>query len=316
MERTPAPHGDGVSTREADVRALYRLRPRNHFLRASVALLLLLGVSSFFLAGFDLGKLFSTSTAENLSRFLGRVVPAPLRGQPFDLDVFAGWVAGIMDAKGWHAAGITLAISVAAIALAALLALVLCLPAARTFATPEPYLPAGRGASRVASWAWRAVALSVRALFILMRALPEYVWAFLLLAIFGPTAWPAVLALAIHNAGILGKLYAETLENARPAPLRSLRALGADRRQMMTFAALPDGLGRFLLYFFYRWETCVREATVLGMLGIVSLGYYIMFDARPRWRVDEMVLLIALGSAIVLVGDLVSALARAAIRKG
>lgn len=305
-----------MSPRETEIRRLYARRPRNRFLRVSAGLLLALGVSSFFLADFDVTRLFSTSTSANLSRFLARAVPAPLRDQPFQWDVLGTWVGRIMDEKGWHAAGITLAISVAAIALASVAALVLCLPAARTFATPEPYLPGGRSASRAATWAWRSVSLSVRALFILMRALPEYVWAFLLLAIFGPTAWPAVLALAIHNAGILGKLYAETLENARPGPLRSLRALGADRRQMMTFASLPDGLGRFLLYFFYRWETCVREATVLGMLGIVSLGYFIMFDARPRWHVDEMVLLILLGSAIVLVGDLISAVARAAIRRG
>ena len=304
-----------MNRQEETSRALYRRRPRNRFLRLSSVLLATLGVSSFFLAGFDVARLFSASTGRNLERFLARAVPAPLRDAPFSWEVLGEWVGGILSDKGWHALGITLAISVAAIVLAAAVALALCRPAARTFATPEPYLGGHTRSSRAARAAWRSLAFGVRALFVLMRALPEYVWAFLLLAIFGPTAWPAVLALAIHNAGILGKLYAETLENARAGPLRSLRGLGAGRRQMMTFGVLPDGLGRFLLYFFYRWETCVREATVLGMLGIVSLGYYIMYDARPRWHVDEMLLLVLLGSGLVMIGDLVSAVARALVRR-
>ena len=130
----------------------------------------------------------------------------------------------------------------------------------------------------------------------------------------GPSAWPAVLALAIHNAGILGKLGAETVENLDRAPLRALRLLGAERAQIAASAVLPLALSRFLLYFFYRFETCVREATVLGMLGVVSLGYWIR-DARSNHYYDEMLLFVALGALIVLAGDLASACARAFVRK-
>ncbi len=73
-------------------------------------------------------------------------------------------------------------------------------------------------------------------------------------------------------------------------------------------------LPRFLLFFFYRWETCVREATVLGMLGIVSLGYWIV-DTRARNHYDEMFFFVLLGAGIVLVGDLVSAVAREVVRR-
>ena len=73
-------------------------------------------------------------------------------------------------------------------------------------------------------------------------------------------------------------------------------------------------LSRFLLFLFYRWETCVREATVLGMLGIVSLGYWIQ-DARARNHYDTMVLLVATSVAIVLIGDVVSAVARRVVRE-
>ena len=71
---------------------------------------------------------------------------------------------------------------------------------------------------------------------------------------------------------------------------------------------------RFLMFFFYRWETCVREATVLGMLGLVSLGFWIQ-DARARNIYDEMFLFILLGAGLILLGDQLSAIARKFIRK-
>ena len=72
-------------------------------------------------------------------------------------------------------------------------------------------------------------------------------------------------------------------------------------------------LPRFLLFFFYRFETCVREATVLGMLGIYSLGYWVD-EARSRGRYDEMLFLVALGALLVLAADFVSWWARRAVR--
>ena len=76
----------------------------------------------------------------------------------------------------------------------------------------------------------------------------------------------------------------------------------------------PAAIPRAVLFFFYRWETCVREATVLGMLGIVSLGCFIM-DSRARNHYDEMIFFVLLGALIVIVGDVVSALARRAVRR-
>ena len=76
----------------------------------------------------------------------------------------------------------------------------------------------------------------------------------------------------------------------------------------------PLSLNRFLLYLFYRWETCVRQATVLGMLSLVSLGFWIQ-DARTRNHYDEMVVAMACGALLVVVGDLVSAVAREVVRR-
>ncbi len=175
------------------------------------------------------------------------------------------------------------------------------------------FLDAARPPHRWIRVAWVAVVYGTRVLLIFLRSIPEYVWAFLLISMIGPSAWPAVLALAIHNAGILGKLGGEVVESLDGRSLSALRGLGATRRQIALAAIFPEALSRFLLFLFYRWETCVREATVLGMLGIVSLGYWIQ-DARARNQYDTMIFLVALGVAIVLIGDLISAVARRLVR--
>jgi phosphonate transport system permease protein len=140
------------------------------------------------------------------------------------------------------------------------------------------------------------------------------VWGFLLLVILGPSPWAAVLALVLHNVGILGRLDAETIENLPPRVPKALRGLGAGRLQIAALGLAPAAIPRFVLYFFYRFETCVREATVLGMLGVVSLGYFIL-DARARNHYDDMLFFVLLGAAIVIIGDVVSALARSAVRR-
>ena len=153
-----------------------------------------------------------------------------------------------------------------------------------------------------------------RLFFVFVRALPEYVWAFLLFVVLGPTPWTAVLALAIHNLGILGRLDAETIENLPRAVPAALRGAGGSRMQIATLGVLPMVLPRFVLYFFYRWETCVREATVLGLVGIVSLGYWLE-ESRAHNQYGEMMLLVLLGAALVIAGDVVSAVARRIIRR-
>ncbi len=303
-----------MTAREAEVRALWRRRPRSRFLRVSVWALVILCVGAFFVGDFDVGRLFSSASGRAFLSFAERVVPKPVRGGAWDWQLVGAWASNLMATRGWQAAGITLAISVAAIVLAAIAGLVLSLFAARTFATPEPFLPAASPPGAVARFLWGSVRLGTRGFLIFLRSIPEYVWAFLLFGILGANAWPAVLALAIHNAGILGRLDAEVLENLRPGPLRALRALGASRAEIATAAALPAAMPRLLLYFFYRWETCVREATVLGMLGIVSLGYWID-EARYRFLYDELVFWILVGAGIVLAGDLLSAVARRQVRR-
>ncbi|MFN0009090.1 MAG: PhnE/PtxC family ABC transporter permease [Planctomycetota bacterium] len=310
------------------IEILKRDRPRSLLVRGSGLAFLALAVWSWTSGDIQVGDLLSARRMDNLERFLREdIVPFPMRGRPFELEALAAWAGDLLSSRGLSGSLQTLAISVLAIALAGLGAVLLAPFAARNVASHDPFPPpngperapvdlegAERGRARWRRRAWTTLGTSARAFLILLRAIPEYVWAFLLLAILGPNAWPAVLALAIHNAGILGKLGAETIENLESAPLRALRGLGAGRAQVTLAAAVPLALPRFLLYFSYRFETCVREATVLGLLGVVSLGYWIQ-DARGRHYHDEMLFFVALGAGIVLLGDLTSAVVRAFLRR-
>ena len=297
------------------VKRLWKERPRSRFVRVSIVLFGLLLVGCWFIVGADLGVVFSPDGADDVAHFFTEEArPRPLRGKPWDWAVAKTWVAEEMDVRGWDATAATLAVSVLAIVLAWLLSGFFALPAARTFATAEPFIPAGREPSALARFAWSAVAGVTRVVLVLMRSLPEYVLAFLLLTIFGVGAWPAVLALMVHNAGILGRLNAEVIENLPARTLEAKRAAGANRLEVALFGVMPAALPRFLMYFFYRWETCVREATVLSMIGIAGLGYWIT-DADARGREDTLLLYILASSALVLIGDFISAIARRIVRR-
>jgi phosphonate transport system permease protein len=290
---------------------LYKSRPKNRLVRASVYTLSLFTFITWVSGTIMPGDLFTSRRFENLERFLTKdIIPYPIRESGFEWGTLWTWTSELFLDRGLDAALATLAISVLAIVLAMLLSWIFAPLAANNLATRRPF-DAAPGADGLP---WRALRFTTRAVMILLRSVPEYVLAFLLLAVLGPNhAWPAVLALALHNSGILGRLGAETIENLEPAPLRTLTALGAPRRSVLVAGVFPLALGRYLLYFFYRFETCIREATVLGMLGVVSLGFYIS-DARSKMYYDEMLFLILLGAAIVLLSDLLSATARRYLR--
>jgi phosphonate transport system permease protein len=300
------------AARAAEVQRLRYERPRSTFLRLSCAGMAVLIAASWTFGGFNWGEATSSRRLANLARFLDEARPYPIRtGNP---EQTWEWARDLLARRGLEASIQTLALSIAAIVLAGAGALVLSLPAARNVASPEPFGTPDGAARRFPRLAWKLVVIVSRFVLTFARAIPEYVWAFLLLAMLGQQAWPAVLALALHNAGILGRLGAEVVENVEPAVPRALRGLGGTRLQVAAVGVLPLVLPRFLLYFFYRWETCVREATVLGMLGFTSLGYWIS-DARARDRYDEMMVLILLGAVLVLAGDFVSAVTRALVRR-
>ncbi len=300
-----------MTSRAETIRALRREARVDWVLRGSLLALSALTLLVWASGEIEVGELFTPRRLANLRRFLTvEAVPYPMRGGHADWATLRAFIAGVWNGGGAQATAATLWIAVSAIVLAALAGTIFSVPAARTLAVADPYL---LGPSERAG-AWGLVRLATRLGCAFLRAVPEYILAFFLVQLLPLGAWPAVLALAIHNGGILGRLYGDTLENLPPEPLRALCMLGAPRRSLALLAAMPQALPRFLLYFFYRFETCVREATVLGMLGIASLGHEIV-EARARNFYDQLLLLVAFGAGIVLAGDLLSHLARAWVRR-
>lgn len=293
---------------------LYRQRPRRTFVIWSLRVFLGIILVSWLAGDFQVAGWLTPARSANLNRFLGEVRPWPLQHSEWDWSIAWEWTRGMWTAHGAEALAATFALSLVAMVLAGLWGAVLSLPAARNFACPRPFLAGGQPPSSGSVRAWRLLVTATRTWLVFIRSVPEYVWAFLLLALLGPGFWPLILALAIHNTGILGKLGAEVVENTDQTAPGALRALGASRFQIVAAGLFPLTLPRFLLYFFYRWETCVREATVLGMLGISSLGFW-MVDSRARNRYDELLFYILAGVLLVLAGDLISALVRRFVRR-
>ncbi len=298
-----------LATNEHAIAELRRTRPTSRLLRWSVVGIALLMVGSWIPLDVSLDDLFSERRQQAIARFFEDIRPAPLRDTSWDFGVASTWFHTCMnEGGGWKAAETTLAVSILAIVLAALIGALLALPAARNVMAKRPF--AAGGTVGITS----PIVACTRFVLVLLRCLPEYLLAFLFIGMFGLSAVPAVLALAIHNAGILGRLNAEVIENLPSAPLRSLRAAGGTRRAIAVSAIYPLSLPRGLLYFFYRWETCIRESTVLGLLSIATLGALVA-DAEARMRFDRMFLFVMVGAVMVVVVDLLSAVVRAWVRQ-
>ncbi|HED64352.1 MAG TPA: hypothetical protein ENJ09_02240, partial [Planctomycetes bacterium] len=174
---------------------LYRERPRSRFLRASAVALGLLAIYPWISGAVDFGEIFSERRLHNLHRFLTvDIVPFPMRSGWEEGGGVHGlweWAASVLAGRGIQATVKTLAIGVVAIFLAGFVSFLLAPLAARNVARRRPFESGPGGA------AWRVLRGAVRTLMVASRAVPEYMLAFLLLAVLGPGhPWPAILALA------------------------------------------------------------------------------------------------------------------------
>ncbi|MEE2944614.1 MAG: phosphonate ABC transporter, permease protein PhnE [Pseudomonadota bacterium] len=107
----------------------------------------------------------------------------------------------------------------------------------------------------------------------IMRAVPEIVIALILIFILGGGPVPAMIAIAIHTAGALGKLYSEVNENADLKPVDGLSSVGATWSQKMLLAVVPQVAPNWLSYALLRFEINIRASAILGFVGAGGLGY-------------------------------------------
>ncbi len=178
----------------------------------------------------------------------------------------------------------TLAMSAIGTLLAAALGLMLALPAAGRF---------GRVA-KVAS----------RFLLNALRAIPELVWAALMVlaAGLGPNA--GTLALALHTAGVLGRLFAEALENTPNAPSEALRLAGCGRVSAFCYGTLPTLWPQLMAYTLYRWENNIRMASVLGFVGAGGLGQMLYMSLSLFQQAQASTIILAMLLMVLLVDAL------------
>ncbi|MEM9854487.1 MAG: phosphonate ABC transporter, permease protein PhnE [Pseudomonadota bacterium] len=107
----------------------------------------------------------------------------------------------------------------------------------------------------------------------IMRAVPEIVIALVLIFVLGGGPVPAMIAIAIHTAGALGKLFSEVAENADLKPIEGLASTGASWLQRMLLGVLPQVAPNFVSYGLLRFEINIRASAILGFVGAGGLGY-------------------------------------------
>jgi len=160
----------------------------------------------------------------------------------------------------------------------------------------------------------RIVRVTALTILNVLRSISELIWAIFFVAAVGLGPFPGALALGVNFGGILGRLYAEAIENVDQKPLEALRATGAGHVQIIVFAVMPQILPQIVSYNLYWFEVGVRSATVLGMIGAGGIGFELVTTIRLYdFRQTSAILLVIL--LLVTVIDQASALLRRSIVK-
>ena len=260
----------------APANAPYRLPPPLFDARCKAcwfsAAVILLVAASFWSLDLQWGEFLSLDAMRSMGRFLGEFFP------PDTSPAFLGRVA----VGAWE----TLAMSALGTALAAAAGLLLAIPASRMH---DGDAAPGRTPTRL--------------LLNALRAVPELVWAALLLIAAGLGPFAGTLALAAHTTGVLGRLFAEAIENAPKGPGAALRAQGVGTGRVFLYATLPQVLPQLMSYTLYRWENNIRAAAVLGVVGAGGLGQLLAFHmglfhmGKTATILGAMLLMVALVDA-------------------
>ena len=154
-----------------------------------------------------------------------------------------------------------------------------------------------------------AVRHAVRAVLVLLRSVPELVWALLLVRIvgLGPTA--GVIAIALTYCGMLGKVYAEILESSDAAACNALLHNGSGRLKALLYGALPESAAELVSYTIYRWECAIRGSVVMGFVGAGGLGQR-MDESMKMMAGNELATMLMVFVLLVAGADAVSAMLR------
>lgn len=138
-----------------------------------------------------------------------------------------------------------------------------------------------------------------------IRAIPEIIMALLFIKAVGPGSFAGVLALGLHSVGMLGKLFADEVENMDKGPVEALVATGANGLQIVWHAVVPQVLPGFLSYMLYRFEINMRSAAILGVIGAGGIGTPLIFALSTRKWDRVGIILLGIVTLITII-DLIS----------
>ena len=276
-----------VNTPLAAANEIYRL-PRRLFDARCAACWFMLGLAALTIASFwclDLqwAKFLSADSARRMGKFVGELLSP---------STDAAFLQKLLTASLE-----TIAMSALGTLLAVVAGLALALPASRTHAGDRAL--------------WRG---PTRLILNGLRSIPELVWAALLIISAGLGPFAGTLALAFHTTGVLGRLFAEAIENAPPGPAYALRVQGVPAGRIFLYSTLVQILPQLLSYTLYRWENNIRAAAVLGVVGGGGLGQMLAFHMGLFHMNETSSILIAMILLVALV-DILSYLSRRAMQR-
>ena len=196
----------------------------------------------------------------------------------------------------------TLAIATAGTALAFAIALPLAICATRSLSVSAIGPANGR-------WRGRVLRQGVRTVMVLLRSVPEIVWALMFVRASGLGPAAGVMALAITYGGMLAKVYSEILEATDARPARALLQAGSGRLAALCFGLLPLAAEELVSYTVYRWECAIRAAVVMGFVGAGGLGQ-LMDQALKGFVPSEASSISLVFLLLVMLADAVSLVLR------
>lgn len=147
----------------------------------------------------------------------------------------------------------------------------------------------------------------------LLRGVNEIILALVFVAAVGLGPFAGVLALALHGAGMLGKFFAEAIEEADPGPAEAMRAAGCDTARVVAFGVLPQVLPAWVGVVLYRFEANIRISTILGMVGAGGIGFELITTMK-LFEYENTAACVLVILALVFATDLLSAQLRSRLR--
>ena len=169
-------------------------------------------------------------------------------------------------------------------------------------------VPVAMAASRKLSSRW--LSIGTRRLLELTRTVPEVVWGMVLVTIVGIGPGAGAWALGLHSFGSLGRLFADSLDNAAAQPQNAIASTGATPTMIASYATIPLASGAMLTHALFRLEWNMRMATVLGLIGAGGIGQA-LYEAQQLFFYRQALAYVLMTAALILITDKLSAGLRA-----